>query len=223
MSSAIRRGGVARARPAPTKRKQGSSCVWSFVLGGMLGAFGVGLYWTQNPDALMNAPAVPVPTPPKVERPTPAPPSFEFPNLLRDTEVDIRNPPPPPPSAPRPQPQPAAQQPSPETVAPTTATAPAAAPSPAPTEQVQTSIPTSTDGKGFLVQVGSFKRGADAERLKAELALLGIPSRVQVATIPSGETYHRVRAGPYPDRGAVDQVRGFLKRHGKDSMTVPVP
>jgi cell division septation protein DedD len=199
MSGEYRRASL--ARPTPRRGKQGSSCLWSFLLGGMLGAFGVGLYWMQNPDAMKAAP--PVPLPAKVERPAPIPPSFEFPNLLRDTEVDIAPPPPPPPSAPRPEPQ--------AVVAPVQ---PAAVAAPA--------VPTSTTGKGFLVQVGSFKRPADAERLKAELALLGIASRVESATVPSGETYHRVRTGPYADQAAVDKVRGLLTRNGKDAMTIPI-
>jgi cell division protein FtsN len=197
MSKDYRRASLART--TPRRGKQGHSCLWSFLLGGMLGAFGVGLYWTQNPDALKAPPAA---APVKVERPPAAPPSFEFPNLLRDTEVDIAPPPPPPPPAPRPEPPPAA-----ETVRP-------ASPSPA--------VPTSTTGKGFLVQVGSFRRASDAERLKAELALLGISSRVEKATIPSGETYHRVRTGPYADQAAVEKVRGLLKRNGKDAMTIPL-
>jgi cell division protein FtsN len=198
MSTDYRRASLARA--TPRRGKQGHSCLWSFLLGGMLGAFGVGLYWTQNPDAMQTLPAA---APVKVERPAAAPPSFEFPNLLRDTEVDIAPPPPPPPAAPRPEPQPAV-----ETVQPAAVTAPA--------------VPTSTTGKGFLVQVGSFRRASDAERLKAELALLGISSRVEVATIPSGETYHRVRTGPYADQAALDKVRDLLKRNGKDAMTIPV-
>ncbi|MFB1509058.1 MAG: SPOR domain-containing protein, partial [Thiocapsa sp. C3-sup] len=111
--------------------------------------------------------------------------------------------PPPPPAAPRPEPQTAV-----ETVRPAAVTAPA--------------VPISTTGKGFLVQVGSFKRASDAERMKAELALLGISSRVEVATIPSGETFHRVRTGPYADQAALDKVRGLLKRNGKDAMTIPI-
>ena len=198
MSKDYRRASLARA--TPRRGKQGHSCLWSFLLGGMLGAFGVGLYWTQNPDAMQTLPAA---APVKVERPAAAPPSFEFPNLLRDTEVDIAPPPPPPPAAPRPEPRPAV-----ETVQPAAVTAPA--------------VPTSTTGKGFLVQVGSFRRASDAERLKAELALLGISSRVEVATIPSGETYHRVRTGPYADQAALDKVRDLLKRNGKDAMTIPV-
>ena len=202
MSREFRRTGL--ARPTPRRGKQGNSCLWSFLLGGMLGAFGVGLYWTQNPDA-MKAPTAVLPA--KVERPAPTPPSFEFPNLLRETEVDIGAGPPPPPAAPRPEPRAAVAP-----VEPTTVTPPV----------TPAAVPTSTTGKGFAVQVGSFKRAADAERLKAELALLGISSRVEVATVPGGDTYHRVRTGPYADKAAVEKVRALLKRNGKDAMTIPI-
>ena len=194
MSKDYRRAGP--SRPAP-RRKQGRSCLWSFVLGCMLGAFGVSLYWTQDSsDEAISTAGLP----PKAERAAPAPPSFEFENLLRETEVDIGRGPPAPPPAPRPEPPAAAEQ------------LPAEPPS----------VPTSPNGRGFLVQVGSFRRAADAERLKAELALLGISSRVQTARVASGETYHRVRAGPYADRGAVDKVRNLLKKNGKESMVVPI-
>lgn len=185
-------------RPAP-RRAHCRSCLWSFLLGGMLGAFGVGLLWTLNPDALRSTPA---PLPPKVERPAPEPPSFQFPDLLRDTEVEIGG------TVPRPTPRPIAQ--------PTPVGAPAADPAPLP------AAATTADGRGFMVQVASFKRGADAERLKAELALLGLASRVEVATIPERGTFHRVRIGPYPDQQSVEQVRAFLKQHGKDSATIPL-
>ena len=196
MTKDYRRASAPRTTP---RRKQGKSCIWSFVLGGMLGAFAVGLLWIQSSDVPTDTPDA---LPAKAERPAQAPPSFEFPNLLRDTEVDIRTGPAPPPPAPRPEPQAAAQPSQPTPAAPV--------------------APTSTTGKGFVVQVGSFKRGADAERLKAELALLGISSRVEVATVPGGGTYHRVRTGPYADQAAVDKVREVLRRNGKDAMTIPI-
>lgn len=194
------------ARPTP-RRKQGRFCLWSFILGVMIGAFGVGVYWTQNPDALSSAPVAVVP--PKVERPPSESLSFEFPHLLSEAEVDISSGPPPPAPAPRPEPPPPQAAP-PQTAVPAVPTAP---PPPA---------PTSTDGKGYVVQVASFKRGSDAERLKAELALLGISTRVEVATLANGSTVHRVRTGPYADKRAADEVQSYLKQHGKDSMALPV-
>ncbi|WP_200385911.1 SPOR domain-containing protein [Thiocapsa imhoffii] len=198
MTRDYRRGSV--GRPSVPRRKQGQSCIWSFLLGGMLGAFIVGFFWVQNPDAVKQ-PEQSAAEP--SERPTlPPSPSFEFPHLFRDTEVDIGTGAvrPPPPPAPRPEPQ---------AVEPVAPVAPAA--------------PVAAAGRGVLIQVASFGRGADAERLKAELALLGIPSRVEVATVASGQTYHRVRTGPYASPSEVDRVRALLQRHGHEAMTIRVP
>jgi cell division protein FtsN len=74
----------------------------------------------------------------------------------------------------------------------------------------------------YLLQVGSFKRAADAERMKAELALLGISTRVESVTINTGEVYHRVRTGPFQGKQAMEDARKALKRHGKDPMAIKV-
>jgi cell division protein FtsN len=46
----------------------------------------------------------------------------------------------------------------------------------------------------YVLQAGSFGAAADAEKLKANLALLGIESRVQKVAIDD-DVYHRVRIG----------------------------
>ncbi len=192
MTTDYRRGNS--TRPAP-KRRQGRSCVWWFLLGAMTGMFGVGLYWMLSLSALVPPPSLTTAAPP---RPAPPPPSFQFPNILRDTEVDIGSGPPPPPPAPRPEP-----------------------PQAAPSEPAQT--PTAAAGSGaYLLQVGSFNRASDAERVKAQLALLGISSRVETFTAKSGKLYHRVRTGPYPGKQAAADVRARLKREGMDSMEIPI-
>ena len=54
-----------------------------------------------------------------------------------------------------------------------------------------------TDDSGYLVQVGSFKDAADADRLKAELALTGHSAFIQTAMMSDRSKRHRVRLGPY--------------------------
>lgn len=56
-------------------------------------------------------------------------------------------------------------------------------------------------GSGYLLQVGAFPNAADAETLKARLALQGFVANVQSVTI-GGQAYHRVRLGPF--RSATD-------------------
>ena len=59
----------------------------------------------------------------------------------------------------------------------------------------------------YLLQAGSFRSQADADSLKASLALLGIEARIQVVELPGGETWHRVRIGPFADLQRVNAVR----------------
>jgi len=70
----------------------------------------------------------------------------------------------------------------------------------------------------YLLQVGSFRKAEDAERRKAELALLGIVSSIQKVTINEHDTWHRVRIGPYSDLEKLQSVRELLGRNGIDFM-----
>ncbi|MEM7278103.1 MAG: SPOR domain-containing protein [Pseudomonadota bacterium] len=63
----------------------------------------------------------------------------------------------------------------------------------------------------YEIQAGSFARFADADRRRAELALLGVESRVQKVSIDD-KTYHRVRIGPIRDVTTVNALREQLSR-----------
>ena len=62
----------------------------------------------------------------------------------------------------------------------------------------------------YVLQAGSFGRFADADRMKARLALLGIESRIQKVTIDA-DTYHRVRVGPINDLARLNEQRRRLR------------
>ena len=53
------------------------------------------------------------------------------------------------------------------------------------------------DRSSYMLQAGSYQRQSDAERLKAELALLGMSSQIQKVTIQDRGDFYRVRLGPY--------------------------
>ena len=74
----------------------------------------------------------------------------------------------------------------------------------------------------YLLQVASFRTAADAERLKAQLALKGIKAQVQQVTINGKDTYHRVRAGPYQGTQAVNQARSQLASNGFEPIAIKV-
>lgn len=67
------------------------------------------------------------------------------------------------------------------------------------------------DGEGrYFLQVGSFQQADQAERLKAEVALLGLDVQVRTVRV-NGDQWHRVRVGPFSSteglRGAQDRLR----------------
>ena len=72
----------------------------------------------------------------------------------------------------------------------------------------------------YLLQVGSFRRTEDADRLKAQLALLGFEARVASARISAQDTRYRVRSGPYRSKDALNQARKRLADNGFKGIIV---
>lgn len=72
--------------------------------------------------------------------------------------------------------------------------------------------PTPVAPGSYVVQVGAFRTLKDADARKAELALLGLVSAIQVITIDNN-TLHRVRIGPIKDLSRLDQVRSTLRQN----------
>ena len=61
----------------------------------------------------------------------------------------------------------------------------------------------------YVLQAGSFSDEADAERMRANLAFLGVESRIQRVTIDTAN-YHRVRIGPTNDLDSLNGIRNRL-------------
>jgi len=78
---------------------------------------------------------------------------------------------------------------------------------------------TPTSGKKYLLQAGSFKNREDAERLKANLALLGVQASIQSVTINS-DSWHRVRIGPFNNNSQLRETLGTLKQNNIHTMTM---
>ncbi len=78
--------------------------------------------------------------------------------------------------------------------------------------------PAPSTAPQVTLQVGSFRRYEEADRRKAELALLGYPATVQAANV-NGETWHRVKIGPMPDAEA-RKLRDRLKAVGMNPLLV---
>lgn len=66
---------------------------------------------------------------------------------------------------------------------------------------------------GYLLQVGSFPSSADAESMKAKLALQGFTANVQPVNI-NGQTWHRVRLGPFASATDLEAAKQRLSSAG---------
>ena len=73
----------------------------------------------------------------------------------------------------------------------------------------------------FLIQAGAFRGIAEAEALKAKIAMTGEIARVETAQI-NGNTVHRVRMGPYPDASALAAAKLALAGHGITAQAIRV-
>ncbi len=71
----------------------------------------------------------------------------------------------------------------------------------------------------YVLQAGSFREYADADRRRAQLALQGIESRIQRVTIDD-KTYHRVRIGPTDDLDELNRLRDRLKQAKIDVLRI---
>lgn len=74
----------------------------------------------------------------------------------------------------------------------------------------------------YVLQAGSFSAYEDADRMKAQLALQGIPSRIQRVSIDD-RTYHRVRIGPVSDIDELDDLRRRLREARIEILMIRVP
>ena len=77
-----------------------------------------------------------------------------------------------------------------------------------------------SEREAYLLQLGSFRKAADAEKLKARLAFMGVETRVQKVTINNNDTFHRVRSGPYRSKKELDEVRAMLTRNNIKTIVI---
>lgn len=87
------------------------------------------------------------------------------------------------------------------------------------TSKTETSSKSSSTGKQYVLQVGSFQNLRDAEKLKANLAFLGLSAEIQHVTV-NKQAWHRVRTGPYRNKKQLYQNQDLLKKNDIDSISM---
>lgn len=66
----------------------------------------------------------------------------------------------------------------------------------------------------YYLQAASFREHADAEKLRAKLALKGYKSVTQAREVEGKGTYYRVRLGPYADKRKAKTAKNKLQKLG---------
>jgi cell division protein FtsN len=72
----------------------------------------------------------------------------------------------------------------------------------------------------YFLQAGSFQGSADADNLKARLALLGVEATISTVALPDKGTFHRVRIGPYTRIEDLNRARESLKQNGVETTLI---
>lgn len=73
----------------------------------------------------------------------------------------------------------------------------------------------------YVLQAGSYRNQADAERVRAQLALQNVQATVQRVAIDS-DVWHRVRIGPLTDLNEVNRLRARLRAADLNALVIRV-
>ncbi len=190
----------------PKKEKRQGAPGWAWLLAGLaVGLFVAFLVYLQGQkDPEHKLPPIPSrnePAPPRPAAETggktgeteakPAKPRFDFYTILPEMEVPV------------PEPEPSKR---PSSRPPSRTQAPLA-------EGQRKSEPRTT----YVLQLGSFRNRADADRLKAKISLLGFEPHIQTVNI-DGSDWYRVRIGPYSNSVRIAEVRHRLREAELDAI-----
>jgi cell division protein FtsN len=73
----------------------------------------------------------------------------------------------------------------------------------------------------YVLQVGSYRNFADADRVRAQLALQGVESKIQRISIDN-DTWHRVRVGPISDLQELNRTEQRLRQAEHQPLVIRV-
>jgi cell division protein FtsN len=82
------------------------------------------------------------------------------------------------------------------------------------------SVPETRRGT-YVLQAGSYKNFSDADRVRAQLALQGIESKVQKVSVDN-DTWHRIRIGPISKLDELNRLRQILRKSDVDVLVIRV-
>jgi cell division protein FtsN len=74
----------------------------------------------------------------------------------------------------------------------------------------------------YFLQAGSFQNPAEADNLKARLAMMGVEATVEPADLAGKGVWYRVRLGPYTRVDEINRIRQQLTQNGMEASLVRV-
>ena len=199
-------------------RRSGGGTIVGLIIGlviGVAASFGVVLYLNKAPLPFMDkyegaprsngaAPAEPKPLAGKPGDKVTEKPRFDFYGILEGKTPANEGKPV----------EKAAAAPTAPPAAPTAKPAAVPAAEPAPAEKV------AKNGETYILQAGAFQKPADAENLKAKMAMLGVEASVQKAEVGDKGTMYRVRVGPLNSPEEMNTVRTQMSQGGVQATVI---
>jgi cell division protein FtsN len=73
----------------------------------------------------------------------------------------------------------------------------------------------------YVLQAGSYRQQAEADRIRAQLKLTGIDANVQRVAVDD-DVWHRVRIGPITDLTELNRLRARLRAADLDALVIRV-
>ena len=71
----------------------------------------------------------------------------------------------------------------------------------------------------YILQAGSFRQGADADRRRAQILLLGLDAKVE-SVEANGDRWHRVYVGPFQSHNTLTDARSKLINESIDTLVI---
>lgn len=89
--------------------------------------------------------------------------------------------------------------------------------------ETPSNVQLSPIGQGtYMLQAGSFRKKADADKLRADFILMGLDVNVDKAELKNGVIWYRVMVGPFNGRMAMRKARSTLSSHHVNTLVVRI-
>jgi cell division protein FtsN len=89
-----------------------------------------------------------------------------------------------------------------------------------PEDQQATDRTAERKSYAYSLQVGSFRKKADAEGLRVKLLLLNLTASVETSGADTGDIWHRVLVGPFANTSKTAAARAKLSQNDIDSLLI---